>query len=113
MSGATHGSTADQPCVFGVVKLIWTEAAKVKGGVPWHLGLLQEAERFPLGTRTRRRPADNEPESSLDTTPTNGTGVGRVETAREESKREEADRVARYDADWISYDADWISVPDF
>ena len=30
--GATHGSTADQPCVFGVPKLVWMEAAKVKGG---------------------------------------------------------------------------------
>ena len=32
--GATHGSAANQPCVFGVPKLVWTEAAKVKGGVP-------------------------------------------------------------------------------
>ena len=30
--GATHGSMADQPFVFGVQKLVWTEAAKVKGG---------------------------------------------------------------------------------
>ena len=37
--GATHGSTADEPCVFGVPKLVWTEAAKVKG-------VLQGAERF-------------------------------------------------------------------
>ena len=44
--GATHGSTADEPCVFGVPKLVWTEAAKVKGGVPWHAGVLQGAERF-------------------------------------------------------------------
>ena len=44
--GATHGSTADQPCVFGVPKLVWTEAAKVKGGVPRHVGVLQGAERF-------------------------------------------------------------------
>ena len=44
--GATHGSTADQPCAFGVPKLVWTEAAKVKGGVPWHAGVLQGAERF-------------------------------------------------------------------
>ena len=27
MFGATHGSTADQPCVFGVPKLVSTEAA--------------------------------------------------------------------------------------
>lgn len=32
--GATHGSTDDEQCVFGVPKLIWTEAAKMKGGVP-------------------------------------------------------------------------------
>ena len=37
--------------------------------------------------------------NSLDMTPTNGTGGGRKETAREESKRGEADRVAGYVAD--------------
>ena len=42
---------------------------------------------------------DDGPKNSLDTTPTNGTGGGRVKTAREESKRKEADRVARYVAD--------------
>ena len=30
--GATHGSTDDAPCVFGVPKLVWSEAAKVEGG---------------------------------------------------------------------------------
>ena len=44
--GVTHGSTADQPCVFAIPKLVWTEAAKVKGWVPWHAGVLQGAERF-------------------------------------------------------------------
>ena len=39
------------------------------------------------------------PKNSLDTTPTNGTAGGWVETAQEECKREEADRVARYVAD--------------
>ena len=38
--GATHGSTADHTCIFGVPKLVWTEAAKVKGGIPWHAGVL-------------------------------------------------------------------------
>ena len=45
MFGATHGY-ADQPCVLGVPKLVWTEAAKVKGGMPWHAGVLQGAERL-------------------------------------------------------------------
>ena len=31
--GATHGSTADEPYVFGVPKKVWKEAAKVEGGV--------------------------------------------------------------------------------
>ena len=30
--GATHGSTDDAPCVFGIPKLVWGEAAKVEGG---------------------------------------------------------------------------------
>eukprot|EP00903_Cladosiphon_okamuranus_P016679 g15379.t2 len=30
--GATHGSTDEAPCVFGVPKLVWSEAAKVEGG---------------------------------------------------------------------------------
>ena len=34
--------------------------------------------------------------NSLDAAPINGAGGGRKETEREESKREEADRVARY-----------------
>ena len=42
---------------------------------------------------------DSGPKKSLDTAPTNGTGGGWKETAQEESKREEANRVARYDAD--------------
>lgn len=44
--GARHGSTNDGRCTFGVPKLIWTKAAKVKGGVPWHTGVLTGAERF-------------------------------------------------------------------
>ena len=43
--------------------------------------------------------SDLQYKNSLDTAPINGTGGGRKETAREGSKREEADRVARYVAD--------------
>ena len=42
---------------------------------------------------------DSGPKKSQDTAPINATGGGRKETAREESKREEADRVARYVVD--------------
>lgn len=43
---AAHGATDDEPCVFGVPKSCWREAAKVEGGGPWHSGVLQGAERF-------------------------------------------------------------------
>ena len=83
---------------------------KVEGGVPWHAGVLQGAERFRTSwhkgeeeeeaslQRAIKR-GDSGPTNSLDKAPINGTGVGRKETAREESKREEADRVARYVVD--------------
>ena len=102
--GATHGSTADQPCVFGIPKLVWTEAAKVKGRVPRHAGVcLQGVERFMTSWHKDEEEAspqraikrgDNGPKNSLHTRPTVGTGGGRVETARGESKREEADHTA-------------------
>ena len=108
MFGATHGSTNDAPCVFGISKLVWSEAAKVDGGVPWHAGVLQGAERFMTSWHKGEEEAslqraikrgESGPKNSLDTAPINGTGGGRKETAREESKREEADRVVRYVAD--------------
>ena len=109
MFGATHGSTDDAPCVFGIPKLAWSEAAKkVDGGVPLHAGVLQGAEKFMASWHKGEEEAslqraikrgDSGPKNSLDTAPINGTGGRRVETAREESKREETDRVARYVAD--------------
>ena len=74
----------------------------MKEGVPWHAGVLQGAERsrHKDEEEARRQRAikrgGNGPKSTLDTTPTNGTGGDRLETAQEERKREEADRVARY-----------------
>eukprot|EP00752_Nemacystus_decipiens_P017175 g15387.t1 len=103
--GATHGSTNDVPCVFGVPKLVWSEAAKVDGGVPWHTGVLQGAERFMAAWHKDEEEAslqraikrgDSGPENSPVTAPINRAGE---ETAQEESKREEVDRVARYVAD--------------
>eukprot|EP00752_Nemacystus_decipiens_P005560 g5031.t1 len=106
--GATHGSTDDVPGVFGVPKLVWSEAAKVDGGVSWHTGVLQGAERFMAARPKDEEEAslqraikrgDSGPENSPVTAPINGAGGGRKETGQEESKREEADRVARYVAD--------------
>ena len=102
MFEARYGSTTDKPSVFGVPKLVWSEAAKVEGGVPWHAGVLQGAERFMASWHKGKEEAsrqraikrgDNGPKNSLDTAPTNGAVGGRKETAREESKREETDRV--------------------
>ena len=94
MFGAKHGSTADQPCVLGVPKLVETEEAKIKQGAErimtsWHKGE-EEASR-----RRAIKLGGNGPKTSPDKTPTNETGGGRVATTQEECKREEADRVAR------------------
>ncbi|CAB1113911.1 unnamed protein product [Ectocarpus sp. CCAP 1310/34] len=103
MFEARYGSTTDKPSVFGVPKLVWSEAAKVEGGVPWHAGVLQGAERFTASWHKGKEKAsrqraikrgDSGPKNSLDTAPINGAVGGRKETAaREESKREETDRV--------------------
>ncbi|CAB1103681.1 unnamed protein product [Ectocarpus sp. CCAP 1310/34] len=103
MFEARYGSTTDKPSVFGVPKLVWSEAAKVEGGVPWHAGVLQGAERFMASWHKGKEEAnrqraikrgDSGPKNSLDTAPINGAVGGRKETARrEESKREETDRV--------------------
>ena len=44
--GATDGSTDDNPRTFGVESALWPVAAKKEGGIPWHTGVLQGAERF-------------------------------------------------------------------
>ena len=44
--GATEGSTDDKRLTFGVESALWPSAAKKEGGIPWHAGVLQGAERF-------------------------------------------------------------------
>ena len=61
--------------------------------ISWHKG----EEKASLQRATKR--GDSGPKNTLDTAPINETGGGRKKTAREESKREEADRVARYVVD--------------
>ena len=56
--GATDGSTVVNRLTFGVDRAVWTLAAKMDAGAPWHKGVLQRAEKsWPPGTRKKRRPA--------------------------------------------------------
>ena len=38
--GATDGSTVDNLLTFGVDRVVWTLAAKMDDGAPWHIGVL-------------------------------------------------------------------------
>ena len=40
--GATGGSTADNRLTFGVDRAVWTLAAKMDDGAPWHKGVFKE-----------------------------------------------------------------------
>ena len=42
--GATDGSTVDNRLTFGVDRAVWTLAANMDDGAPWHKGVLQVAE---------------------------------------------------------------------
>ena len=44
--GAPDGSTVDNRLTFGVDRVVWTLAAKMDDGAPWHKGVLQGAEKF-------------------------------------------------------------------
>ena len=44
--GATDGSTVDNRLIFGVDRAVWTLAAKMDDGAPWHKGVLHRAEKF-------------------------------------------------------------------
>ena len=44
--GATGGSTVDNRLTFRVNRAVWTLAAKMDDGAPWHKGVLQGAEKF-------------------------------------------------------------------
>ena len=43
--GATDGSRVDNRLTFGVDRAVWTLAAKMDDGAPWHKGVLQGAEK--------------------------------------------------------------------
>ena len=40
--GATDGSTVDNRLPFGVNRAVWTLAANMDDGVPWHKGVFKE-----------------------------------------------------------------------
>ena len=44
--GPTDGSTVDNRLTFGVDRAVWTLAAKMDDGAPWHKGVLKGAEKF-------------------------------------------------------------------
>ena len=44
--GSTDGSTVDSRLTFGVDRAVWSLAAKMDNGAPWHKGVLQGAETF-------------------------------------------------------------------
>ena len=44
--GATDGSTVDNWLTFGVDRAVWTLAARMGDGAPWHKGVLKGAEKF-------------------------------------------------------------------
>ena len=46
--GATDGSTVDNRLTFGVDRAVWTLAAKMDDGAPWHKGVLQGAEKIMI-----------------------------------------------------------------
>ena len=68
--GATDGSTVDNRLTFGVNRAVWTLAAKMDDGVPWHKGVLQRAENFMTSWHkeeeeaSRRRATKRDSESS-------------------------------------------------
>ena len=43
--GVTDGSTVDNRLTFGVDRVVWTLAAKMDDGAPWHKGVLRGAEK--------------------------------------------------------------------
>ena len=57
---ATDGSTVDNRLTFRVDRAVWTLAAKIDDGAPWHKGVLQGAEKFMTSwQKKKRRPADD------------------------------------------------------
>lgn len=97
---ATEGSTAQVPLVFGVETAVWTVAATKVG--KWYRGVLKAAEQFMVRWHKVEAELSRQRHASVaGGAQGNGKGGGnsRKETAVEESRRETADRIARYQAD--------------
>ena len=67
--GATDGSTVDNRLTFGVDRAVWTLAAKMDDGAPWHKGVLhswhKEEEEGSRRRATKRDSRDLEPPTHL------------------------------------------------
>ena len=60
--GATDGSTVDNRLTFGVDRAVWSLAAKMDDGAPWHKGVLKGAEKCMTAWHKEEeesRPADD------------------------------------------------------
>ena len=55
--GATDGSTVDNRLTFRVDRAVWTLAAKMDDGAPWHKRVLQGAEKFMASWRKEEEEA--------------------------------------------------------
>ena len=64
--GATDGSTVDNRLTFGVDRAVWTLAAKMDDGAPWHKGVLQGAEKFMTSWRKEEEEASRQRETKRD-----------------------------------------------
>ena len=74
--GATDGSTVDNRLTFGFNRAVWTLAAKMDDGVPWHMGVLEGAENVMTSwhkeeeeaSRRRATKRDSEESSTTENT---------------------------------------------
>ena len=99
---ATEGSTELCPLVFGVETVVWTIAAKKSG--TWYQGVLHAADRFMVTWHKDETDMSKTRDASgVGGAQGNGNGKGggniRKETAVDESRKEAADRAARYQAE--------------
>ena len=97
---ATKGSTEHSKLVFGVEAEVWTVAAKKAS--KWYRGVLEAAENVMARWHEHETTLSRNSHAS-DTGGAQGSRTeghkGRRETAVGESRKDKADRVARYEAD--------------
>ena len=101
MVRATEGSTEHSPLVCGVEIAPWPTETKKAG--KWYLGVLEAAERFMVRCHENEAKLSRKRHTSV-TGGVQGNGKGTEKSRREtadvdQSRKETADKVARYQAD--------------